>query len=297
MIYFILIIIIVFCGAVIIYLVSKKAAKLKLIAVEEIPKEKQSEVKKQLLESQLRKRLSGLFGGMIGLVMTTIKKVSVTASKAIKVVRGRKIERSSRRMIIEKTIIKEEKKLDNEWQEKFQLAQDLFKKKRLEEAEEKYIDILKDNPKNKEVYMALGEIYMNRKEWQLAEETYRHVMRIDPNFLPAQKILAELLVANKKWDELKQLSQYIIKNGCEEAWVYIKLGFSYRKTGYADVAEEYFVKAVELEPKNVLALDYLIEAAIINKNKPLALKAFNTLTGIEKNPIKFQGYKDKIDIL
>ncbi len=57
------------------------------------------------------------------------------------------------------------------------------------------------------------------------------------------------------------------------------------------------MRAVELEPKNEAALDYLIEVAIINKNKPLALKAFNTLLGISKDAIKLQSFKNKIDIL
>jgi len=176
-------------------------------------------------------------------------------------------------------------------------AETLIKKRKYDEAEEKYIEILKDDPKNIDVYMALGEIYMSRKEWEAAEETYRHIMRIDPNFLPAQKELSGLLEITKKWEDLKQLSQYILKNGSEEAWVYIRLGLSYRRSGYPDLAEEYFEKAAALEPKNEAALDYLLEAAIINKNKSLALKAFNTLLGISKDAIKLQSYKDKIDIL
>ena len=143
----------------------------------------------------------------------------------------------------------------------------------------------------------MGDIYAFKQEWKSAEETYRHIMRIDPKFLLAQKELANILETSKKWEDLKQLSQYILKNGHEEAWIYIKLGLSYRKTGYPDVAEKYFERAVELEPKSEPALDCLLEAAIINKNKSLALKALNTLMGISSDAMKLQSYQDKIDIL
>ncbi|HOZ36531.1 MAG TPA: tetratricopeptide repeat protein [bacterium] len=297
MIYVILTIIIIFCGGVIIYLISKKASKLKLIAVSEIPEEKQNEVKKQLLESRLRKQLIGGWKKFGDTLRVFWKGVLTLTGRIIKVVKGRKAAQLNKRAKREIPKVEENKMPDSAWQEKFRLAEELLKKKKMEEAEEKYIEILKDDPKNIQVYLALGGIYASRKDYQTAEETYRHIMRIDPNFLPAQRALVELLAANKEWEELKKLTQYIIKNGCEEAWVYIELGLGYRKTGYTDMAEEYFERAVEMEPKNVSALDYLIEAAIINKNKLLALKAFNTLTGIEANAIKIQGYKDKIDIL
>ena len=69
------------------------------------------------------------------------------------------------------------------------------------------------------------------------------------------------------------------------------------KMSWKTVAEKYFERAVELEPKSEPALDCLLEAAIINKNKSLALKALNTLMGISSDAMKLQSYQDKIDIL
>ena len=296
MIYIILAIVIIFCFAIIVFLVSKKTSKLKLIAVGEIPEEKQSEVKKQLLELRLQKRLASLGRRVINLLVAGVKIFKKAIPAMVGAIKGRKM-RDSLKIKKEEIKIKREMKPTSNMDVKLSEANELFKKRKYEEAEEKYIAVLKDDPKNIDVYMALGEIYANNKDWPTAEETYRHVMRINPEFLPAQKELAGLLEATKKWEELKQLSQYIIKGGEETAWIYVKLGLSYRKTGYPDVAEEYFLRAVELEPKNGVALDYLIEAAIINKNKPLALKAFNTLLGISNDAIKLQSFKDKIDIL
>ena len=296
MIYIILTVIIIICFLVILYLVSGKAKKLRLIAVDMIPEEKQSEVKKRLLELRLQKRMISAGKGLMSLIIKMFKSVWLASTGAIEFIKEKKKNGSFKKMAQE-TVIKRELKPIDVASDKLLEAETLAKKRKYDEAEEKYIEILKDDPKNIKVYMALGEIYMSRKEWEIAEETYRHIMRIDPNFLPAEKGLASLLELMKKWEDLKQLSQYILKSGIEETWVYLKLGLSYKKTGYPDVAEEYFERAVELESKNELALDYLIEAAIINKNKPLAFKAFNTLLGVSADALKIQSYKDKIDIL
>ncbi len=230
MIYIILTIVIIFCFAVIIFLVGRKTNKLKLIAVGEIPEEKQSEVKKQLLESRLQKRLASLGRRAIGLLVAGAKALKQTAVAMRSAIKGRKVNRATK-VINQEIKVKREASPLTDQSGKLAEANELFKKKKYEEAEEKYIAILKDDPKNIDVYMALGEIYTSNKDWQLAEETFRHVMRINPEYLPAQKELAGLLEVNKKWEELKQLSQYIIKGGEEAVWVYLKLGLSYRKTG------------------------------------------------------------------
>jgi tetratricopeptide (TPR) repeat protein len=296
MIYFILILIIIICLGVVFYLISNKMRKLKLVAVEAIPQEKQTEVKKRLLELRLQKRLTFLGSEIIKGIINISKIIWRLVRRVIVfLVNIKKPKVFGRR--VERITAKREIKATNPIENKILEAEVLIKKRKWDEAEEKYIEILKDDPKNVNVFMALGEIYTARKEWQLAEETYRHVMRIDPKFLAAQKELTSILEIVKKWEDLKKITQYILKNGVEESWVYIKLGISYKKTGYPDMAEEYFERAVELEPKNELALDYLIETAIINKNKPLALKAFNTLIGVSVDALKIQSYKDKIDIL
>jgi tetratricopeptide (TPR) repeat protein len=296
MIYIVLIVIIVVCFSVIFYLIGNKAKKLRLIAVETIPEEKQSEVKKRLLELRLQKRMINAGKNLVNLVVKIFGSLWLAVKGVYKFAKEKKKSGLFTRPAQE-VRIKRELKPAGVAEDKLSEAENLIKKRKYDEAEEKYIEILKDEPKNVGVYMALGEIYVVRKEWPAAEETYRHIMRIDPNFLPAEKELAGLLELTKRWEDLKQLSQYIIKSGIEEAWVYVKLGLSYRRTGYPDVAEEYFERAVALEPKNELALDYLIEAAIINKNKQLALKAFNTLLGVSADVQKIQNYKDKIDIL
>ena len=145
--------------------------------------------------------------------------------------------------------------------------------------------------------MGLGKIYVIRKEWAIAEEAYRYIVRINKNFFDGYRELINVYQLVKKWDELKKLGQEVLDLGHRQAWVYEKLGVAYRRTGYPEKAEEYFELAVEIEPQNEKLLDQLLEVAIINKNKPLAQKAFNTLAGISRDEMKIQGYRDKIDIL
>ena len=109
--------------------------------------------------------------------------------------------------------------------------------------------------------------------------------------------LADVFFMAKKWSELKKLGEEILELGCQETWVYVKLGIASKKTGYPEKAEGYFKQAVEIEPQDEMLLDYLLEVAIINKNKSLARKAFNTLAGISQDQMKLQTYRDKIDII
>ena len=164
-------------------------------------------------------------------------------------------------------------------------------------AEDKFIEVLQKEPKNVKAYMGLGKIYVIRKDWDTAEEAYRHIVKINKKFFEGYKELINVFESVKKWDELKKIGQEILDLGHEQAWVYEKLGVAFKKTGYPDKAEEYFEKAVEVEPQNEQLLDELLEVAIINKNKSLAQKAFNTLSGISRDELKVQSYRDKIDIL
>ena len=199
--YAVLILIILICLAVILRLAGGKVRKLKLIAVEAIPEEKQSEIKKRLLEIRLQKRILG--GGQK--IFSFFKKVgAICLNIVVGLVIFFKMKRQ-RRLFTRKmpeAKIRTESKTASVVSDKLLEAGVLIKKRMFDEAEGKCIEALKDEPKNVDIFLVLGDIYAFKQEWKSAEETYRHIMRIDPKFLLAQKELANILETSKKWEDL-----------------------------------------------------------------------------------------------
>ena len=290
--YIILGAIILVCLAVIYKVGKGKVGRLKTVNIESTEKEKQVEVKKKLLELKLEKKFLNLGRVFLDMFKTATVRIKDSA-KGIKI----KKKPPGKFRPLKTMGSKKDDKDESVLQGKLLEAQVLFKKGQIDEAESKFIEVLEVEPKNIETYMGLGEIYGIRKDWQTAEEAYRYIIKIKPKFFEGYKKLVELFKLAKKWDEVKKLMEEVLNLGHQEAWVYENLGLGYKKVGYPDKAEAYFKRAVEVEPQNEKLLDYLLEVAIINKNKVLAQKAFNTLSGICRDEIKLQSYRDKIDIL
>ena len=293
--YIILTSIIIICLTVIFLIFKQNIGKLRKINVKETVVEKQLEVKKKLLELRLEKRLIHFFEAGLIVLKNLFNKFKIPRRKL-----GNRLGREVKKLSL-LTRTKKDKEVELDEQRK--LKGDLFeaeaclKKRQIDQAEDKFIEILQSDPKSIAAYMGLGKIYVIRKEWPTAEEAYRYIVRINKKFFDGYRELINVYQLVKKWDELKKLGQEVLDLGHRQAWVYEKLGVAYRRTGYPEKAEEYFVLAVEIEPQNEKLLDQLLEAAIINKNKSLAQKAFNTLSGISRDEMKIQGYRDKIDIL
>lgn len=294
--YIILLLIVVVCLVVIFVIFKKNISKVRGIEVKETVQEKQMQVKKRLLESKLEKSFIN-FGKTVLAQADSFFNKFKKDKKSIRIVKKKKGYSMGMPAKLKKE--KKEVELDDDRKKAGLLleAEASLKKRQIDEAEDKFIELLQMDAKNISAYMGLGKIYVARKEWQTAEEAYRYIIKIDKKFLDGYRELARVFELTKRWDELKKLGQEILNLGHREAWIYEKLGMAYKKTGYPDKAENYFKSAVEIEPQNERLLDELLEVAIINKNKPLAKKAFNTLSGISRDEMKIQGYRDKIDIL
>jgi len=297
--YLILIGVILIAIIIILNIFWRKLSRVGKEKIEDTLKDKQMEVKKKLIESRLEKRILG--GGLFLIDKTkSFFKLSLLGV--------RKIKKRSQRLAEEKNFtgwkkdrLKKQSPLattnENMLISLIAEAQALLKKRKIDEAEDKFIKALELDPKNIEVYMGLGEIYITRKDLVTAEEAYRYIVKINSKFLEGYKELAKLFELTKRWEDLKKMTEEVLALGHEEAWVYNLLAKSYKKRGYPEEAETYFKKAVELEPQNEEWLDQLIETAILNKNKALAYKGFNTLAQICRDEVKLQSYRDKLDLL
>ncbi len=259
-------------------------------------KERQLKIKNKLLERRLEKKIIQAKDKAAGLYVWLTERINKNLFK-FKRQTGKRIIQRLGGLKTGVLKVKRQVPADDSVNGYLLEARTLLKRRKLDEAEDLLIKALQHDPKNIEAYMGLGKIYVARNDLDTAEEAYRYIVKIKPKFLDGYKELAKVFETVKKWSELRDLAEEILSLGYEQVWVYGYLGVAYRRLGYPEKAEEYFKRAVEIEPRNEKWLDYLIETAIINKNKNLAYKAFNTLTQISNNQMKLQGYRDKIDLL
>ncbi len=294
--FYILLIIITVSLLIIAFIVVKKMVKLKEnLVIEKAQhnvKERQAKIKSRLLEKRLEKDLIGLKDKVVRGLFVGGQQALKRLVSFVRYLQRKFIKRGSSWLKIKRRV-----PLKDAAANYLLEAQVFLKQRKLDEAEEMFIKVLEKDPKNIEAYMGLGKIYVARNDLNTAEEAYRYIVKIKPKFLEGYKELAKVFETTKKWSELRDLAEEILSLGHEQVWVYGHLALAYRRLGYPEKAEEYFKQAVELEPHNEKWLDYLIETAIINKNKNLAQKAFNTLAQISNDEIKLQSYRDKIDLL
>jgi tetratricopeptide (TPR) repeat protein len=287
--------IILICLGVIFLIVRKKIDKVKESKPVDFSKEKQAEVKKRLLETKLKKRLVEGSLKFFDFVKKTGGKIHTSLNEIKINILGRRA--MWRNKNIEKKIVFLESEDNSLLAAKISAAERLITENKLDEAEEKFIDILSTDPQNIRAYMALGEIYTKLNDMETAEEAYRHIIKLDKTFLGGYKALMEIFQATKNWHKLIDLCQEVLVIDKNEVWVQVRLGVAYKKIGFPEKAEECFKAVVEKEPRNEELLDYLIDVAIINKNKTLSEKAWNTLKGVSSNTVKLQGYRNKIDLI
>ncbi len=296
--YLILIILILVCLSVILLILFSKLKRIKQEEIKISNKEKQDEIKRKLIEARLEKKFFALAHSGVAFLNSWGNKVktvyNVFKHWDTKLLKNKYNFKKNRiRQIRFKENDIQARKIEAHLGE----ARILLRQRRWDEAEDTLIKVLELDHKNIEAYMGLGKIYIKRRELDTAEEAFRYIVKIDKKFVEGYKELIKVFELSKKWLALKDLAEEILSLGYDESWVYAALGLSYKRRGYPEKAEEYFKKAVETEPQNEKWLDYLLETCIINKNKNLALKAFNTLSQVCRDEIKLQGYRDKMDLL
>jgi len=290
MLYLVLIVIIVFCLGIIFYILNKNKYKLEDFCKQTESKEKLDEVKRRIIENRLKQKLSGFFKKIVyqkTLLSGFLSRLSVIGGQFYKNIYRKKQKIKHKR----KNVSDEKIKPD------LIEARVLLKQKKFEEAEKKFIAVLKQDRKNIDAYMGLAEVYVSKKDWEAAEQTYKYILKIEHKFADAYRQLSKILINFKKWDDLRQYSNQALDLGFKQSWLYVNLGILYRKTGYPEKAEEWLIRAVEAEPGREYYLDLLLEVSIINKNKSLAEKTYNTLKQVSRDQIKLQDYRNKLDLL
>jgi tetratricopeptide (TPR) repeat protein len=158
-------------------------------------------------------------------------------------------------------------------------AIELVKEGKGDDAEKKYVEIIKIDPRNLAAYRGLGDLYLDAKNYLQAKETFEFLVKMS---------VKECCVANKgragrSWDhEEVESCPASPAVQAEIAKNYLSLSNACRLAGDLTGERLSLESALAHEPANPKHLDLLIEACILEGDKERALAVFGKLK--EVNP-------------
>ncbi len=254
---YILIGIIVVCLLAIIFIILRKFPNLAAIDIKSIPSEQQAELKEQILVDRLKRSTGGFFSKLrkkINPVWLATKKFFLKIYQSLLELEKR--YQKSAGKISKESGEDSEQKISRLLRE----AEELEKEEKFSEAEKKYIEIISLDIKNSKAYHALGELYFEGKNYEQAMETFEYFAKLEP----------------------------------ENSEAYLHLAETEKALGNYEKSLENAKKAVDLAPNNPRTLAFLLDIAIIVRNKKLAEDTFKKLQKANPENEKLEELKDKI---
>lgn len=243
---------------IIVYIIGKKVPKLRLIDTSTIREEKESSVKKKILEVRWQRAINGLKKFFIAFTRPILGKVFRFFLELYK--RVMELEKIYTKALRER----KEEKIDPRARLANYLEKgDILKAEgKSEAAEDYYIRALEIDDKNVFAYRGLAELYVERKDYGKAVETMNFLIRLFSSSQGAEEENPERRsILAKAYADVSEVEEILERHN--EALQNIK-------------------KAHDLEPNNPRFLDLLLNFSIIVKDKKLAQDALWKLR--EANP-------------
>lgn len=267
--------------AVIIFIYTRKFAKLKTIDVSTITEEKQSIVRDRLMIDRMRRHTEKSVG--------LIKKIFKPLGGGIKKIFNKIYDKL---IFLEKKYQRESMRRpqvnDAAFEERIKSmlleADEALRQEDYSEAEKKYIEVISFDQTNRKAYQGLAELYFARKEFVQAIQTMTFILKYD---------LKRAKEIERKDDRGKVYKTYNIFPELTDD--YLRLGEMYQIIGDHKKALSCFKKAQAINPNDTKTLDLLINASIINKEKADALMFLSRLAKVNPDNQKLLEYRKQID--
>lgn len=286
----IFIVTILICFVIIGLTIGRKFPLLANINLNELSAEKQAEVKVALLEKRLKRK----FDFIPRIFQAKIWQIILWGLKGffqylMELEKRYKAERQTKK-IAQLTQLGKKEKI----KEKLKLAEELAKAENWSEAEKVYIELIALEPKNIPAYLGLAKVYFKQKDFEHSREVYEHILKISQKNDWAFSGLGDLAVELGNWQSAKDHYQKSIELAQQNPEHYLNLALVEYKLNHPGRALTAIRRASELEANNPKYLDFLIEAALLNKNKILALDTFNKLKIINPENQKLAEFRQRI---
>lgn len=127
------------------------------------------------------------------------------------------------------------------------------------EMEKDCIERIYKNPKDINAYIKLSVYYIQRKKWIDAKEVLLEAQKIDPENDKVQNNLGVVCYQQKTYNNAIRAFEKAIAKNDKVAHRFVNIALAYAAVGENAKAEEYFSRAVSLDPEQKLYQELLSE--------------------------------------
>jgi tetratricopeptide (TPR) repeat protein len=293
-IFFLIIIIVSLAGMV--YLFFRKFPQLSSLDLDNLPEEKISRKKKEIIKKMVEKRSEGAKKQFAKLAVPLKKTWDFIQTKfRIYVYKIHTLWHHEQVVKTKKEIeaIPEEK--DEKLKQLIYQAEESYKTEDYDGAEDLFISAISIDPRSAVAYRGLGDTYLAKKSIEEARQTYRFLARLEPDDDSAFVKLAEIAESQGDLEEAIEYYQQAVLINDSFSKRFYHLAELLIKVEQPQTAKEAILQAISLESQNPKYLDLMIEIAIICGDKGTALQGYNNLRLVNLDNQKLNSFKDRID--
>ncbi len=280
-------IIIISVGSIV-FIIAKKFPVISSINTTVLKKHQQDEVKRQLIESRLKRKLSFVSG------FYRPKKEEQAQGKESFMKRAQIfIQKLEKKYRDNANTVQQQQNGNGDKTKKqksllLEEAKKMIEEERYKEAEDKYIEAISLDNQYIEAYEGLAQLYVAIKDYKHAKETYKYLLKIvttDEETNGKEKTHVE--------NEKEQGSDSASLNK-DIAKYYITLGEVYLLGDELSEAKEHFEEAIKLEPNNPRNLDLLIQTALKSRDTDTVKRYLDKLKEVNPKNEKLELIKKEL---
>ena len=278
--------------SIVIFIIFKKIPQLKKIELDKIDEYRENKKKKAILEEKFTRDINTFRQKFLVFVKPAMISSSIFLKKQYS--KLYKIEEKYRKKLVK---IHFEDKISNESQtlNHVERAEELIQEKKWSLAENEYINALKLDIHNIEIYKKLAELYFQSKELEKAKETYEYIIKSYEDDHDSYNRLGDIY--KSMGDLNKTIEQYkiAISKSANNANYYYNLATTYLKLEKIEESFENINNSINIEPENAMFLDFLINLSIIMGDRGLGNKTLSKLSEIDPENKKIPEFREKLE--
>lgn len=292
--YWIFSIIIILALAVMAFIVLPKFPKISLVDLNKAPLVQQANVKRRIIEQRLGRHIKKGAINAAKLTSPLFIKLAVKVRHLYK--RLVELEEWYRHKALQASF-KDKISKEQYTGQLIKRAEEDVENELYEDAERKYLEVLKLDEKNPFAYKGLGELYFIKKDFDHAREVFEFYLRMSGDDASVYRNLGK--IASSKGD-LKSAEAKLFRSlelDSADLETYLDLAEIYLNLDEPRQAFSMASKAVVLEPNNPRALDFLLQISIIIRDKEASYRIWRQLREANPENKKLIELKRQIDKL
>lgn len=163
-----------------------------------------------------------------------------------------------------------------------------------DKAEEYFIRVIQIDPKHKDAYRGLGQVYLSQKQYAEAKETYGFLHQLEPSDDGVLARLGEIAEAEHDISGAVEWYEKSVLLNPNAAGRFARLADLFLALNQPETAREAVLQAVELEPENPRYLDNMIEIGIMLGDSEMAKQGVAQLRSVNPENQKIEVFQEKI---